>query len=127
MMITVTATSMKLKFPEFANIEDATIEFAIEEAALAVGNNWAYGSSVGIMYLAAHLIAAGKAAAAVLAGGSGGEIASESIGRMSISYKTTNVSLTNSGATPDDYTSSSYGRRYLELYDMNFGAPVVVV
>ena len=122
MTVTVTiptATSMKLRFSEFADVDDAVIEFAIEEARLGVGDNWTKGYNVAIVYLAAHYVAA---AVATSSGGGGGEIASESIGRMSISYKTSG----NANAVEDDTSTSSYGRRYEELRDMNFGGPVIV-
>jgi len=121
-----TATSMKLKFPEFADVSDTTIEFAIEEAAMAFPeeNCWTSGGDFALMYYAAHIIASGQVAANSFSGGSGGEIASESIGRLSISYKTNTAS--NSEATFDNLASSSYGRRYIEMRGMNFGGPVVI-
>lgn len=126
-VIIPTATSMKLKFPEFIEVDDVTIEFAIEEASYGVGDNWTAGSSIAIMYLAAHLIAAGQAAIIAMEAmeeGSG-SISKESIGRISIAYKVPSTAA-NADATADDFASSSYGRRFLELRDLNFGGPVVV-
>jgi len=123
-MTVPTALSMKLKFPEFINTSDTAIEFALEEAAITVTDSWTVNGSIAIMYYAAHLIASGQAAANSFEGGSGGEIASESIGRLSISYKTNTAS--NASATFDDFASSSYGRRYIELRSLNFGGPVVI-
>jgi hypothetical protein len=117
---------MKLKFPEFEDIEDGTIEFAIEEAALMVQSNWTSGYNIAIMYAAAHLVSAGQAASEAMSGEATGDIASESIGRISIKYNKPSTAVTNSDATPDDFTSSSYGRRFIELRDRNFGGPVVV-
>ena len=123
-----TATSMKLKFPEFIGVSDTTIEFAIEEAALGFSDDsdsgWVTSGSLALMYKAAHFIACGVVAANTFSDGSGGEIASESIGRLSISYKSSPAS--NASATPDDFTSSSYGRRYVDLRDMNFGGPEII-
>src|SRR4051812_41499592 len=90
MTVTVTiptASSIKLKFPEFADLDDSIIEFAIEEARLGVSSEWTVGYNVAIVYLSAHYIAAAQQATNVAAGDSG-EIASESIGRLSITYKT---------------------------------------
>lgn|SRR4051812_10284991 len=124
MTVTVTiptATSMKLKFPEFAELDDSVLEFAIEEARLGVGTNWIKGQDIALLYLAAHYVAAGQAASA----GDGGDgIASESIGRFSITYK--NSATSNASATSDDVASSTYGRRYAQLRDLNFGGPVIV-
>lgn len=123
-VIVPTATSMKLKFPEFADTNDVTLEFAIEEASMTVTDAWDVQGSLALMYFAAHLVAAGKVAALALDGGSGGAIASESIGRMSISYKTSTSS--NSDATADDMSTSTYGRRYIELRALNFGGPIII-
>jgi hypothetical protein len=119
--LTPTATSIKLRFPEFASVDDLVIEFAIEEALVEIGEDWTTGYNVAINYLTAHFIASAVAASA--SGGSGGEdIASESIGRLSITY----AKDTASSASADDKTSTSYGRRYVELLARNFGGPIVV-
>lgn len=127
MIVIPTATSMKLKFPEFIDVADMTIEFAIEEAAIGFtdddSNGWVSSGSLALMYKSAHLIACGQVALDTFSGGGGGEIASESIGRLSISYKN---GSTNSSAVYDDFASSSYGRRYIELRDMNFGGPEII-
>lgn len=130
--MTVTTTSMKLKFLEFADIDDSIIEFAIEEASYSGGGNWTRGYDIAVMYLSAHLISAGlasKIAIDTMLGSSDGLISKETIGRMSIAYKVDDpaaAAASNAGATVDDFESSSYGRRYLEMRDMNFGGPVIV-
>lgn len=126
MSVTVTiptATSIKMRFPEFEDVDDYLIEFAIEEARLGVGTNWTTGYNIAIVYLTAHYVAAGVAAVDA-ANDDSGEIASESIGRMSISYKTSAASNTN--AVGSDLSSSSYGKRYEELRGLNFGGPVLI-
>ncbi len=123
MTVTVTiptATSIKMRFSEFADVVDPLIEFAIEEARMEVGGNWKRGYNLAIVYLTAHYIASAIAAAA--SGGGGGDVASESIGRFSISYAQT----ANANAVHDDLESTSYGRRFEELRDRNFGGPVIV-
>jgi hypothetical protein len=122
MSVTVTiptAASIKMRFSEFADAEDSVIEFAIEEARLEVGSNWTSGYNLAIVYLVAHYVASSIAASQ---GGSAGDIASESIGRLSISYATSR----NADATHDDKSSTSYGRRYIELLGRNFSGPVIV-
>lgn len=125
MTVTVTiptASSIKMRFPEFADTDDSVIEFAIEEARLGVGTNWIKGQNIAIVYLAAHYVAASIAAS--LSGGTGGEgdIASESYGRFSISY----AKPANADAVHDDFLSTSYGRRYDALLKLNFYGPVVI-
>lgn len=122
MTVTVTrptVVSIKTRFPEFADVEDAVVEFAIEEAALEVKGNWTIGYNLAIVYLTAHYIASAVAASASSVGG-GGDIASESFGRISISY------AQGSTASHSDLTTSSYGERFIALRDRNFGGPVVV-
>ncbi len=121
MTVTVTrptVNSIKTRFSEFADVADAVIEFAIEEAALEVGSNWVTGYNIAIVYLTAHYVA--SAVAESDASSSGGDIASESFGRISISY------AQGSTATHTDKESSSYGKRFIELRDRNFGGPVVI-
>lgn len=117
-----TATSIKVRFPEFREVEDAVIEFAIEEARLGVRDNWTVGYNVAIVYLTAHYVAA--AINSAVNDGGAGDIASESWGRFSITYKQSQSS--NSTAVADDTSSSSYGRRYEELVGRNFGGPVII-
>lgn len=118
-----TVSSIKMRFPEFADVDDAVVEFAIEEARLEVGSNWTSGYNVAIVYLTAHYVASSVASS--MSGGTGdaGPIASESIGRLSISYANQSGNTT---ATHGDVTTSSYGRRYDELLQRNFGGPVVI-
>ncbi len=127
MTITVTiptATSIKLRFPEFADVDDAIVEFAIEEARLGVRDNWLVGYNIAIVYLTAHYVASSIAASAAGGTGSDGDIASETIGRLSITYAQT--SHTPSTAVAGDTSTTSYGRRYDELVERNFGGPVIV-
>jgi hypothetical protein len=127
MSVTVTiptASSIKMRFPEFADVDDAVIEFAIEEARLEVGTNWTSGQNVAIVYLTAHYVACSVSTS--LSGGTGdtGPIASESIGRLSISYQNNGNGAVN--AVQGDKSSTSYGRRFNELLGRNFGGPVVI-
>ncbi len=125
MTVTVTiptAVSIKSRFPEFADTADAVVEFAIEEARLEVGSNWTTGYNLAIVYLVAHYVACSNAASASAGTGDDGDIASESIGRFSISYAT----AANADAVHSDKSSTSYGRRYVELLGRNFGGPVVI-
>jgi len=117
-MTAPTALSMKLKFPEFAGLVDTTIEFAIEEAGINfTGNsNWVSDANqtLAYMYLTAHHL---MVTLARVQSGTGQRIKSESMDGMSITYDT-------DGKTPDsgDYTTTSYGSRYLDLIEMNFPA-----
>lgn len=126
MTVTVTiptAVSIKTRFPEFVDTADAVIEFAIEEARHEIGTNWTHSYNLAIVYLVAHFVASANAASASAGtGGEEGDIASESIGRLSISY----AKSPNADAVHSDKSSTSYGRRYVELLGRNFGGPVVI-
>lgn len=123
MTVTVpTASSIKMRFSEFADVADNVIEFAVEEARLEVGDSWTIRYNLALVYLVAHYVACSIAASASGGSGDEGDIASENIGRFSISY----AKGAFDGATSDDKSTTSYGRRYVELLGLNFGGPVVV-
>lgn len=122
-LVVPTATSIKMRFPEFVMIDDPVVEFAIEEAALEFGDgsNWTSGANIALSYLVAHYVASAISRAS--SGGDGvedGEIASESFGRLSISY----VSKANVVAA--DKSTSSYGQRYIELLAGNFSGAIII-
>jgi hypothetical protein len=113
-----------MRFKEFADVDDTIVEYAIEEARLEVNDTWTANYNLAIVYLVAHYVSASVAAATNAGAGGGGSIASESIGRLSISYSQPNAA--NANAVPDDKTSTSYGRRYLEILGANFSGPLIV-
>jgi hypothetical protein len=119
------AESMKFKFPEFQNIPDATIEFALEEAKLACG---AFGTgywinnanqTVAVMYLAGHILQLSIQRAQ---SGTGQVIASESTPELSVTYA---VPQQPDLSKPLNYTTTFYGIKFLELAEKNF-PPVLV-
>ena len=117
-----TAASIKMKFPEFSSQLDGTIEFAIEEAAIGIGDGSGWVSDGGLtlatMYLTAHhlMVTISRAQS-----GTGQRIKSESMDGMSITYD-------NDATPPDagDYTTTPYGSRYLDLAQKNFPAIGIV-
>jgi nicotinamide mononucleotide (NMN) deamidase PncC len=116
-----TALSIKLRFPEFASIDDGVIEFAIEEARLKVTDAWDSTGSIALAYLTAHYVAATIAASASGGSGDEGDIASENIGRLSITY-----AKPAQTAVHDDTSTSSYGLRFENYLQRNYGGPRVV-
>ncbi len=119
-----TASSIKMRFTEFADVSDPQVEFAIEEARVEFGSgaNWTAGADIGLAYLVAHFLSCSIANAA--SGGTGGEtIASESIGRLSISYA---QKASDPKTSQDDYSSTSYGLRYLSLVQKNFSGAQII-
>lgn len=121
MAITVpSAFNMKMKFaPAFDDTDDATIEFAIEEASGQVGDAWIKDQTLAIMYLAAELLSVQKTSAA----NDGQIVSSETFGRISVTYKTSDTTLSSNAA---DY-QTMYGKRFADLYRKNFGGTILVV
>jgi len=116
-VVVPTATSLKLKFPEFASVANGSVEFAIEEAQLQVDNsdsswNSDAEASLAILYLSAHhlMVTISRSES-----GTGLLVRSESFAGISVSYDTEQQSKPD----PGDYTSTPYGSRYLELVSRN--------
>jgi len=108
-----TATAIKLKFPEFASKDDTTVQFALEEAIIIIGNNTSNVRPLLIGYLTAHILAVSD-----LAGQDGGRtVTHESIGKLSTSYA--HADQIAHAALKDtvigDLQTTSYGRRYQQL------------
>jgi len=109
-----------LKFPEFADQEDQTIEFAIEEATRNVDDTWLpKDQTLAIMYYAAHIL---EIVISRAESGTGQLIRSETIGRMSITYATPD----QNPKSFDDLTSTVYGTRFRDLVIKNFPAVAVI-
>ncbi len=117
-----TASSIKIRFPEFAGVADATIEFIIAEAVQVVGDTWDIQQDLAVMYLVAHHVSCSIAAAASGGTGSDGTIVSESIGRLSRTYARAAASDASQSST---LKSTSYGKRFLEIQRGNFPGPVI--
>lgn len=120
-MTTVTATSMKLKFPEFAGQDDASIEFALEEASRNVDDTWLEKDrTLALMYMAAHYLSVAINNASVV---NNQQVISERIGEISVTYAQTPApSLKDSS----NLQMSPYGMRYLELSKLNFPQVMVI-
>lgn len=104
-------------FPEFGSIDEEVIAAAIVAANRSVDNSWTEGDfKNAILFLTAHNLQV----AIDGIGGGGGEISSESLGQISVSYSKTSQQQ-------DVFSSTAYGSRYLELLNANHGAPVLIV
>lgn len=115
-MSVATALALKLKFPEFQTVDDIACGFALEEAYLIVNQSTTVKArDICALYLAAHFLAVSSSTA----DSDGREVTSETIGRISVSYKATS----NGPDAPmvGDLQTTSYGGRYLQL--KNLGNP----
>lgn len=110
---TPTALNLKLRFPEFSSVDDATVTFALEEAARGVDDTWlASDINLAWLYLAAHILTVGRMGQD---GGTGQRVASKTIGPISITYENPNDLPNDIG----DLKATSYGRRYLLMARRN--------
>lgn len=116
-MASVNATTLKLRFPEFASEADATVEFAIEDAARGFDSTaWGTDMNLALSYLSAHLLQV-----AIERRGSGQVLASERIGEISMTYREPRQL-----ADASDLTTTAYGSRYLDLARFNFPAIAII-
>lgn len=123
-MVVPSAANMKFKFPEFVQVDDTTIEFAVEEASVAVGQgDWINDANLtlALMYYAAHILMVSISRAE---SATGQMIKSESIGgEIAVTYESIQQP---SDKNPDDLTTTPYGVRYLRLLKQNMPAVIVV-
>lgn len=118
-MATVSATTLKLRFPEFADELDATVEFAIEDAARGIdATRWGNDAKLALSYLAGHFL---MVAISRRESGTGQTMSSERIGEISMTYKDPVKPIDAS-----DLTSTPYGARYLDLAKFNFPAIAII-
>ena len=128
-MIVPSAINMKFKFPEFNTVEDASIEFAIEEAVVACGDpNSDHGEwideanqTLAIAYYAAHLLMVSIQRAQSAAGQ---VVSSERVGELSVAYAVPQMSQPTESAI--DLTMTPYGVRFIGLVRSNFPAVLTV-
>ena len=119
------AANMKFKFPEFSNVADASIEFAIEEAVVDCGTDetpWVDDNNytLAVYYYAAHLL---QVAIMRAQSGTGQIKTSERTPELSVTYAQPPFPTMDK---PIDLTMTIYGVRFLGLCEKNF-PPVAVV
>ena len=118
----ITATSFKVRFPEFAAVLDARIEIFIDDAVLILNEvYWGTKYDLGLNYLTANYLTLGEKSSGGSTG-SNNEIASRGVDGTSVSYN--NVTLDS--LSDSYYTSTSYGQRYLALMK-TLGVPACVI
>jgi hypothetical protein len=122
--------SMKTKFREFVNVDDADIQFAIDEAVVTCGSDlgeWVdeANHTLAMQYYAAHILLVSIQRAGLGSGGSstGKVILSESTPELSRTYAAPPQA---SASEPIDLTMTHYGVRFLGLVQKNFPAVLTV-
>jgi hypothetical protein len=97
--------AFKSAFPEFAAVDDTTVQIALDMAAQFVDDSWGDQQSAANMWLAAHFMALSQSGSGA-ATGVGRVVQSETIGRISVSYASGN---TAAATTPGALGSTTYG------------------
>jgi hypothetical protein len=124
----LTAQDLKRRYPAFAGVADAQVEFALEDAARWVdAGGWlAADVNAGRLALAAHFLFADGALsdAALSSQAVVGPVTSERLGDAAVTYGAKGGSAQAGGMTADLQTSA-YGQRFLELARANRRGPRV--
>lgn len=116
------AAALKLRFPAFAAVDDAVVEYWLDDARVTVTDAWIEADRAPAeMALAAHNMAmegygsAGGAVAGLAAMG----VTDFKSGAMSASFDASTVAARNAGG----YKASRYGTAFLEFLRRNVGGP----
>lgn len=118
----VTVATFKIRFPEFASIEDEVIQMFIDDSSLFVNENiWDTKYDLGVSYRAAHELAIYNNTSAGNSEASG-PITGQSVDGVSISFGSSNK-ITDETM----YLSSTiYGQKYLAMRKtLGIGAYIV--
>ncbi|MEQ4679863.1 DUF4054 domain-containing protein [Providencia rettgeri] len=118
--------AFKLRYKEFANVDKARIERALQDAENQISRKiWGKKFEQGRDALAAHLLY--ESGALTKSGHSNGKpvqsATSKTAGGLSIGYSAPDAGF---GSNHDGYASSSYGREYIRLRKL-VGVHVMVV
>lgn len=113
------ADAFKAMFPEFEDVDDTTVQIALDQAGQFVDTSWGGSQTAGQMYLAAHFMVLGQSSTDT---GVGRVVTSESIGRISVSYATDSSATSTGGLLG----STSYGLVFRNMLTaQGFGIAVV--
>ncbi|MCX5495375.1 DUF4054 domain-containing protein [Kaistia dalseonensis] len=121
--MTVTVSSFRADFPEFASIvtyPDAMVAFWLTTAAKLLSiDRWAELLDLGTELFIAHNLALGArdqkaAVAGGIGGSSAGLVASKAVDKVSVSYDTGAAAIEGAGA----WNLTTYGTRYIQLARM---------
>ncbi len=117
-------SSLKLRYPAFANVGDDVISYWLVDATRIVKPDWGDDYDIGLLSLAAHNMAAGKVAGLALDAGE-----QLPAGVTSFRSASMNVSVSDAAANRSvsgGYSSTSYGQEFAVLLRRNRGMPSIV-
>src|SRR5262245_13292856 len=102
-----TVEQFKLRFPEFANVPDATVQMILDEATAEVGPTWIPSlRTSGVLYLTAHLLASQGLGVSGAGGGgasSSGAIKRRRVGDVELEFQGVGAGLDTGGAVGNSY------------------------
>ncbi len=107
-----TLDAFRVRFPELEDVDDEVVEAALSDALVQIGSGYGKDQALAQMLWAADTM---QMSLDILAGG---EIASESVGPFSQSYKSTSI--------VDGYALTTYGKRLNLITRRWFSGPIVL-
>jgi hypothetical protein len=108
-----TVSEFQSRFPEFEDVDDELVQFAIDDATRMVGTNWIEADyKTGILLASAHLTQT--------IGGAydSGGLKAFSLGPISVTYA--------DGSSIAELNTTSYGQQFISLRNRNVRGPLVV-
>lgn len=120
-----TASDLKRRFPSFASVADATVEYWLADARLIVTDAWFDNDRAPAeMTLAAHNMAMNGIG---VAGGAVGDLAAMGVtsfksASMSVGFDSATIGRSSAGG----YRATKYGQQFLPYLARNVGGPRLV-
>ena len=112
-----TPAALKARYPAFAAVLDATVQYWLTDAERFVDQTWREGDyAVALMACAAHHMAMGNIGAA-------GAIPA---GVTNFKSGTFSATLSDKAASATGFDATVYGREYRALQRRNFGGPRII-
>lgn len=114
--MSVTPSEFKIRFPEFALVEDARIQLFLDDSETEIDlETWGDYYDRGISYLTAHLLTLGTMTEGGASGGPLGSIIKKKVGEIEICYSDSHPI----GSYYYGYfKNTAYGMEYIRLYDL---------
>lgn len=120
----MTPSDFKTRHPEFDSEADGRVQFFIDRADPYFDvERWGHFYTDGLCFWIAHEITSANRAATSGGAASSGIVQSESVGDVSVTYA---VSTASTGAQDQNYSTTSYGQRYLQLMRLVSGGALAV-
>lgn len=124
-----TVDNVKVRFPEFANVPEPTLQAILDEAIERVGPEWVERDRrPATLYLTAHMLAAQGLSGGDGSGGGGaavtGAVKRRKVGDVETEFA--GVSTGTGSGSGTGYASTLYGKMFLDLMRVNFPAVAVV-